>query len=389
MRVIVILVLLVQVFGRWDNPIKVVPYSSYTVSIFTDSSNGVSHLMWCNTPTGYFSYRRLYPNGTVTPEVSLNWERPCKPEHKLNGLHDGETLYLLFQGTRKRTKDLTRCQENPDNCEEVYFAESADGGNKWIPPIPVSRKDMNDRKSRQYGKLLIGKNNRLWIFYWTTNDIDSPCGFIMRTPGSSIFSTEIILPINITRISVVHSEDEGKSIVSIYYSNSELKKNYRYYTASNGVNWIGPEEINYCGVSAESMYVFPFSSVPSVIFVGCRDAKSNHWLQKSSDVGKTWERINTNSDIIFANFAFANDEKGEDIFGYGTSTVYYMRLKDKELKEMGYPPTPSNERCIALTTSYKIKSFWFWYEVKHIGSSSVSLWVTRGDMENVGIDYSS
>lgn len=385
---ILISVLVAQVLGKWDTPIKILPRTKDPSSIFTDNSNGISHIMTCNTQTAYFSYKKLYANGTVTPAITLHWDAPCTIEHKLDGPHDGKTLYLVFHGSRKRGKASLRCQDNPDGCEEVYFAESIDSGDHWTTPIATPRKDMNDRKMRRHANLLIGKEKRLWIFYATEFHIDAPCAYIMRTPGSSIFSLEVDLPINVTRTSVVYNEYQGSGIISLYYQNSERDKNYRYYTSNNGISWKGPEEFDYCGKRGENVHKYPFNSLdtPSVLVVGCKDIKSAfesvYWIARSVDAGKTWERINDCEELVYGKFNFAGD-----IFAYGAATVYYMKLKDRGFKEMGYPPTPENERCVTLTSSYKLKSYWFWYETLNRNSQNKTLWVTRGDMENAGNQY--
>eukprot|EP00826_Nyctotherus_ovalis_P016622 TRINITY_DN14819_c0_g1_i8.p1 TRINITY_DN14819_c0_g1~~TRINITY_DN14819_c0_g1_i8.p1 ORF type:complete len:244 (-),score=44.47 TRINITY_DN14819_c0_g1_i8:60-791(-) len=238
---------------------------------------------------------------------------------------------------------------------------------------------MSDRRAREYGKLLISKGGRLWIFYWTNSTVDSPCGYVMRSPGSSLFSQEVILPIKVTQISPLYAETPHSHVVSIYFSSSKLNKNFKYYTTNNAISWEGPVEVTYCGPIAERMHRFPFNSylTPGVVFLGCKGRFRERWLSKSYDGGETWEKISGTKELDFAKFALDGGRDNNGVFGYAAGTVYYMGLKDKELREMGYPPTPTVEKSEALTSSYKLRSFWFWYMDFHKNT----FWVTRGDME--------
>lgn len=379
----ILLLLIPLVLSKWERPVMVVPYAYTSRAIFTDSVSGVSTVVWCNHPRRNLHFRQLHPNGTVTFEKTLMLEHPCKLGYALDGPHDGKTLYLLYQGTRKRDYDRRVCRYNANNCEDVFFAESKNGGETWSEPVAVPREDMGDKTERQFAKLLVAKTGHVWIFYRMAGFYDAPYAYVMRAPGSSAFGMETVLPIRVDTSAVVYGENDGKSSVSIYYNNHDSLSRYKYYTTDNGATWLGPEQIVYCESDSNVLSRYPFNSprVPSLFFVECRNSSYRYWLKRTYDLGKTWEPVSKSIDESSGMYTFASDGKGGGVVAYGTITVHYMDVKGNAFKEMERPPTPAMQRSIELTSSYALKKFWFWYEVYEPQIHCFSTWAVSADME--------
>lgn len=383
MRLIVLLLAIPLVLSKWGKPIQVIPYSYTNRAIFTDSTSGVSHLVWCNSLSGNFFYRQLSLDGTVSSEKTIATEHPCKLEYTLDGPHDGKTLYLVYQGTRRKDSDTRVCAQNKNNCHDIYFAESKDGGATWTHPIAVPREDMNDKMERQFPKLLLTKGGGIWIFYRMPGFYDAPYSYAVRVPGAAKFNNEVTLPIRVSTSAVLYNENNGENNVAIYYNDRSAIKKQKYYTTDGGRSWKGPEEIVFCEQKSDLLSRYPFNSfkMPSVFLVECRQTDYQYYLKKTFDNGKSWGIVSISQDEFTGRYTFADDGKGGGIIAYGTTNVYYMNTQGNAFKKMGVPPTPSKEHSIALTSSYNLKKIWFWYEINDPRAHTFSTWAIMADME--------
>lgn len=381
MLLIILCLIIPQILAKWDTPIKVVPSALTTRVIYTDSTTGLSHVVWCDAPSGNFLYRQVQADGTISNERVIALEHPCYLEHSIDGAHDGKTVYLLYHGKRKRDTDKKSCELNENNCQDIYFSESRDSGATWTTPIAVPRSNMHDRIDRHYAKLLVTRTGRLWIFYRTGGHFNVPFAYVVRAPGSATFTNEVILPLRIFTASVNYNEYNGQGIISIYFSTNESITQYRYYTLNNAIKWIGPEEIHYCKRSNGTLMRFPFNSfaMATVSFIICREDALTYTLRKTFDNGKTWIQLKSPNPLT-GEFTFASDGKDSGIVAYGARTIHYMNIKDETFKEMDKPPTPGVTRCGKLTSSYNLKKYWFWYDVYDIKTRDYSTWVVATDM---------
>eukprot|EP01022_Parablepharisma_sp_SALTPOND_P022845 TRINITY_DN4670_c0_g1_i1.p1 TRINITY_DN4670_c0_g1~~TRINITY_DN4670_c0_g1_i1.p1 ORF type:complete len:428 (-),score=5.73 TRINITY_DN4670_c0_g1_i1:215-1414(-) len=374
----ILALIITQSLAKWEEPIEIIPSYGTTRSIFTDNSNGISHVFWCRNPDFQFHYRRFYPNGTLSEIMTFYWNAPCFLYYTVEGLHDGKTLYLVYQGRRQRHTISGKCQEDPRVCNDVYFSESTDGGNAWSKPVAVPRADMYDKQNREFPLLLVTPQKRLWVFYRMTGFYDAPYSYVTRPSGSSVFSPEIVTPVRVNHASVAYNVVKGSSVVSIFYNHHGDTKPYHYYTENNGVNWIGPEDISkYC--QSDVIYEYPFTSslTPLYLFVVCRNSNYHTYLRVSKNLGASWETLETPKDSPAERFTLSGNGNKDGFIAYGYHSVYYLNLHKKTFKKMQDPPAPSYTQCAALTSSYTPAKVWFWFD-KPVANHAESLWVTQG-----------
>lgn len=89
----------------------------------------------------------------------------------LGGFNDGNLLYLVLKSHREHSNKFD-CEKYPNSCRDIYYIVSEDGGDTWDKPIPVPRKDMNDRKNR----------------YSLETGSDYNVSYVMKSPGSFTFA---------------------------------------------------------------------------------------------------------------------------------------------------------------------------------------------------------
>ena len=368
--------LIVFCYGGWSIPIEVIPsYERVPTlrAVFTDNSNGISHILWCHNSSLELHYRQLSANGTLSEINGLPWPIECKYNFILDGLHDGKTLYIIFQRSRViASKDS--CDKNNESCIDIYFAQSQDNGKLWSKSIAVPRKNMKDKLDRVNPKFLKTNQNRLWIFYKKSTKEYAPISYVTLAPGSSIFSFEKDLNIIASKkYSVAYNKNETKSITGIFVYSKENYKYHRYYSDNNGLSWNGPYDLDDC-CKGDSIAIFPFNSLQanSYLFAICRDFDFFDFLSISSDMGAKWRIIFDYIGNDMDRYSIIGDEKGNGIFAYCESSIHYAEFNSKEFKEVSTPPALAP--CVALTSIYKNAKHWFWYEVKR--GNMISLWMT-------------
>ena len=374
MFLIILVLLLTLTVADWTTPVKVIPAYKDSFSIFTDDSNGVSHVFWCNNIDLNFNYRRFYPNNTLSPIQVFEWEQPCNRSYVIKGAHDGKSLYLVFQGSRKRVIGGS-CETDSNKCHDIFFSESINGGETWSKPKAVPRNDMADKRDRQYPDLIVTVEKRLWIFYRMQGLINSLLAHAMRTPGTSDFYNEYIHPIQVDTFSLKYAVNENTRTLSIFYMKQDDNDKFHYYTENNGISWRGPFNVtNSC--DNDTIVKLPFSSdlsLPFAFFV-CENEKPEKYL-RIMVTPSTWTDVVLPKYTYTDHFTIPGDNNKKAVVAYCYNTVYYLPIDEKEFKKTIKPPTPNNEECKMITSSYKLKHFWYWY-VTYNANNTMSLWST-------------
>lgn len=378
----IFVMVLMQVLGRWEIPVKVVNSYEDKVSIFTDNANGISHVVWCSSASKYLSYIRVYSNGTTSPLESLPWKHPCSPLVSIKGFDDKKTLFLVYQAQREFAPEYKGCANDPKNCHDIYFTESHDEGLTWTTPEAVPRDDMNDKVGREEPQLLVMNNSRLWIFYKRSGSSNGNYSYVVRSPGSSTFSSEKLLPIHVSRVSIAYNDFNGESILSIYHGLWNESEEYRYYTENNGITWNGDEDVSdYC--DGDSIFIAPFNSMstPLHLFMVCKDEEYIDRLKVSTDVGKSWSTFEIPEYTCTNKILAAGNGKNDGYIAYGELSIYYMKLNENRFTRVTTPPVPRSNSCRVLTTSYRHTKFWYWFEVPNYENNTYELWVVWNNLE--------
>lgn len=376
----ILLALSVQVFGRWENPIKVLPSYEGKLSIFTDNLSGISHIVYCSTASRNLSYMRVYPNSTVSSLRAFPWSHPCSQFLTLKGFDDRRSLYLVYQAQREATGNAEPCSANARNCQDVYFAESRDGGDVWTEAVAVPRESMSDGVGREEPQVLLMNNSRIWIFYKRGGSGKGNFSYVVRAPGSSVFTREELLPIHVSRVSLAYNSFQGRSILSIFHGLSNDSRQFRYHTENNGISWQGSEDVtSIC--NDDSFFISPFNSMstPLHLFAVCKDGDYVDYLQVSSDAGRTWKRHEMPQHTCTEKIVAAGNGKDKGYVAYGELTVYYMKLDKHMFTRVKSPPVPRFNSCRVLTTSYRHTKFWFWFAV--MNGENFDLWVSWNNLE--------
>eukprot|EP00826_Nyctotherus_ovalis_P047338 TRINITY_DN5432_c0_g3_i1.p1 TRINITY_DN5432_c0_g3~~TRINITY_DN5432_c0_g3_i1.p1 ORF type:complete len:387 (+),score=83.08 TRINITY_DN5432_c0_g3_i1:169-1329(+) len=370
--------------SEWSKPVNVIPSYKKSFATFTDNSNGVSHIFWCSSPDLKFNYRRLNPDNTVSSVQVFNWEQPCDSLYDLKGAHNGASIYFVFQAQRKRglAKD---CTKNPASCRDIFFTESANGGTVWSVPKAVSHKNAMDVQERLYPQLLVGNNNRLWIFYRAAGVLEAPLRYAMRAPNSALFSEEEILPVVASSFSLKQTTGIRSNAVSIFFTRHDDGNRYHYYTENNGISWEGPVTANsLCEKSIMLKEPFGSDSALSHLFWVC-SVNHTEYLTLWGNEGSIRQTIPFPEFSYFDSFAVSGDNKKNGYLAYCYETVYYMSFSEKEFKKTRPPPSQNRQRCQILTSSYNSKRFWFWYATYN-HDVTTSLWVTSMPIEELTTD---
>ena len=226
------LLILTIVYGKreWTFPIKVIPSYQLSQSVYVDTFTKIAHVIWCNDYKMY--YLRFGPNNEISPTKLLDSPHTCFSRFIINGYNDGKSIFIVYEGRRKRIPG--RCVNITDACNDIYFLESADGGISWSKEIAVPRRDLNDHEDREFPKLFITHQNRIWIFYRMSGLADAPYSYVTRSLGASVFSNEIKLSIRVQTSSIAYNYYNNQHILSIYYMRANDRTRYRYYTNNNG-----------------------------------------------------------------------------------------------------------------------------------------------------------
>ena len=173
-------------------------------------------------------------------------------------------------------------------------------------------------------------HKRIWVFYRKfkveplgkkiplLSDIKGTMNYVTKSKGSSTFKNEISTNIFVNIGNVVYTKNNGKLVISIVYSYTDL---YIYYTDNNGVSWNGPRKLEACDSYETDQFMLPPFASPfgtQNIYIPCFKKKQGYYaIDISSDLGKTWRRINTEDNKIgfrsFSLFSFSKDAMGNEI----------------------------------------------------------------------------
>lgn len=121
----------------------------------------------------------------MSHEKVIKLDHPCQLHYYLDEPHDEKSVYILYQGIRKRVPSGGSCKTSVYLCYDIYFAENVDGGESWSTPVVISRKNTLDQIDRSSPQLLMTKTGRLWIFYRLQEFYNAP--YAVRPPKSTVF----------------------------------------------------------------------------------------------------------------------------------------------------------------------------------------------------------
>ncbi len=205
--------------------------------MYVDQYTATRHFIYGLQFTRYrvdLVYRRLFANGTLTPAVLLMEGFRHYRTSDITGADDGKRIYI------------STCMKRPDaDYYDVYFMESADGGETFQRPVPVPRSSPADAVNRYAPNIKFNEDKeRLWIFYFSKDEKDVvSISYVSRPKGSSIFLPEKtaatgVLPKNQLRFELTNDND-GKQILYAAYLHAERDFFWPriYFSSNNGLTW--------------------------------------------------------------------------------------------------------------------------------------------------------
>lgn len=228
--------LLESAISSWSDPVTVFE-SQYLdgcriTSYYYDPSSKISHVFFVEGLPGKNYYYALDENGnklysTVFTDSYGAWSGIIK------GSDDGKSLFIAMQGYRKVGIRML---------SDVNFTESKDGGKTWSPVITTPHKSGSDETNRLLGDMIVQKQTgRIFIFYGLYESKE--LGMVTRTPGSTIFSQEVIIEKQIIPedITAAYTTSGSTTTLHLFYGVSNALR----YTQStnNGNTWEYPENV--------------------------------------------------------------------------------------------------------------------------------------------------
>ncbi len=307
LAIVMIAVLPFLVSAAWVPPVKF-EEQGILHSMYTDPANGYTYFQYVIPEMehkGYCSWgvRRMSPDKKLDKFVILRRGN----DHittvlfpgDIKGSGDGAHLFSVQQAFRPTYTNFLGL--------EVVFQESVDQGNTWTAPAYIQRKNMTDRVTRYYPRVLyVKETGRLYIFYIAIKIGTEPhtgTAFISsatRAPGSKVLSDERMLfeiknadlATMIPQMNVAYTYVSGKLLLHLVWT-GENDKIFHAYSGNAGITWSQPavlgQTITYPGVATR---MISFNSEPSLgqLLVTFHAPNNVGYITESRDSGATWSK---------------------------------------------------------------------------------------------------
>ena len=276
---------------KWATPIEVTSFLDPTrISdrLYTDSSSGVSHIVYCNSSDGLPYYAYLDNSG-----LFLNGPNPLTQtlrcyQVEVSGPNDGLHVYIAMEA--RRSMSIEECNENSlDSCDDLYIFESEDGGETWLPPKNVGGIP-GDAIRRRTFKLLTNWNaHYIWLVYNQYIDINTHITTVRYDTKKHEFELEKILVENfgeMNHYALITHDESGKTTLSLFYTTPYSLSVFVKVSKDEGQTWVDGNKISRLCTDKKMVYKTVVSD-GKYIMIGC--AKGDDiYFEFSDDLGKTW-----------------------------------------------------------------------------------------------------
>ncbi len=287
-------VLMVVAHCAWTVPKALVGDKTHVkhYSTYLDKSSLNTHIAFCaetTTDDGVTTQELRYAsfNSKNEPMTSMTIASSfgCRVA-KISG--DGYTKGLVIAFEGQRSFHLGVCNAtNPKGCYDVFVTDSAEEGQVWSEPVPVSRSNLADVADRVSPSLIVNMDTKRFYVFYTRRPIDHTeptMAYVTRPPKSKVFVSETVTTVSADDrfIAALPTFNNKRMIMHIF---TERRGHTIHVFSENSITWSESE------VMSEKVHFSSFvadSTIVPTLITGVLTDGTKTMVAASTDHGKTW-----------------------------------------------------------------------------------------------------